>query len=210
MTHLTKAIISVMQEVNYLSKDDKVGYGQNSYKAITDEKVRKTLRESMAKYGLVIFQESIDFEETIHRWQEEYKGQIKQKQQVKITAKVTYKIVHVDSGESQKIQSLGIGIDPQDKSAGKATTYAMKYALLNLFLIPTGDDPDSIHSDDIEVPMQSNTKHNNKKDVSDDQIGLLITWIQEKPEIRYKQALHEYNFSASQLKTLKNTFGNGI
>ena len=47
----------------------------------------------------------------------------------------------------------GHGIDSQDKAPGKATTYALKYALLYTFMVATGkiDDADSTHSDDIPV-----------------------------------------------------------
>ena len=67
MKELTKAVISVMQEVSYLAKDDTVGSGYSAYKAITDEKVRKVLRESMSKNGLVLFQESIEYSERVDR-----------------------------------------------------------------------------------------------------------------------------------------------
>jgi len=58
-----------------------------------------------------------------------------------------------ESGESKEISGYGHGVDPQDKGAGKATTYALKYALLYTFLVPTGsiDDADKTHSDNIAV-----------------------------------------------------------
>jgi hypothetical protein len=45
-----------------------------------------------------------------------------------------------DSGESVKIMSFGAGADGGDKYSGKASTSAMKYALLTGFLLSTGDD----------------------------------------------------------------------
>jgi hypothetical protein len=38
--------------------------------------------------------------------------------------------------------SFGYGIDDQDKGAGKAMSYAVKYALLKTLGLETGDDPD--------------------------------------------------------------------
>ena len=54
----------------------------------------------------------------------------------------------------------GHGVDSQDKSAGKATTYALKYALLYAFLVPTGkiDDADNTHSEEISTPKKSEAK----------------------------------------------------
>jgi hypothetical protein len=53
-----------------------------------------------------------------------------------------------------EIAGYGHGTDPQDKAAGKATTYALKYALLYTFLVPTGDidDADKTHSDHHATP----------------------------------------------------------
>ena len=42
-----------------------------------------------------------------------------------------------------KIDSVGMGIDDNDKAMGKAYTYAVKYALLKLFRLRYGDDPDA-------------------------------------------------------------------
>jgi len=40
------------------------------------------------------------------------------------------------------IEAVGMGIDDNDKAMGKAYTYAVKYALLKLFRLRYGDDPD--------------------------------------------------------------------
>lgn len=45
-----------------------------------------------------------------------------------------------ESGESITIQSFGAGADVGDKYSGKASTSAMKYALLTAFLLSTGED----------------------------------------------------------------------
>jgi hypothetical protein len=62
-----------------------------------------------------------------------------------------YILLHT-SGEFIEIAGYGQWVDTQDKGAGKATTYALKNTLLNMFLIPTGLDTDNTHSDDIETP----------------------------------------------------------
>jgi hypothetical protein len=48
-----------------------------------------------------------------------------------------------ESGESITIQSFGAGADSGDKYSGKASTSAMKYALLTGFLLSTGDDTEA-------------------------------------------------------------------
>ena len=60
-----------------------------------------------------------------------------------IRVRTTYRFVNIDNpAEFIEIETLGDGVDPQDKASGKAQTYADKYALLKCYKIPTGDDPD--------------------------------------------------------------------
>ena len=111
----------------------------------------------MAKHWLCIVPVWIEAETTVSRWQEEseykWKKQMKQKQSILTEVKTKYMLLHT-SGESIEISWYGHGIDSQDKGAWKATTYALKYALLYIFLIPTGDidDSDTTHSDDQKSP----------------------------------------------------------
>jgi hypothetical protein len=51
----------------------------------------------------------------------------------------TYRLVHKDGG-SLTVQVAGCGTDSQDKAAYKAMTGAWKYAMKQVFCIPTGDD----------------------------------------------------------------------
>jgi hypothetical protein len=56
---------------------------------------------------------------------------------------VTWTITDGQSGESIQIESFGAGADGGDKYSGKASTSAMKYALLTGFLLSTGDDTEA-------------------------------------------------------------------
>ena len=87
-----------------------------------------------------------------------------------------------ESGETMEICGYGHGIDSQDKAAGKATTYALKNALLYTFLTPVGKMPDTdeTHSDEIEVPKVVKVQNKKRQMVNDDQIDLLVTWAAEK------------------------------
>jgi len=58
------------------------------------------------------------------------------------TLTVKYTLMDGDSGETMEFTVLGQGEDSSDKATYKAMTGATKYALLKLFLIPTGDDPE--------------------------------------------------------------------
>ncbi len=55
---------------------------------------------------------------------------------------MAYTFADVDSGEEVIAKVAGQGLDPGDKAPYKAMTGALKYALLQSFLLATGDDPE--------------------------------------------------------------------
>lgn len=137
--NIYQRIQSVMQDIQYLTKDDQVSFGTTKYKAISEEKVTTTVRASMIKNGLVMYPETLDITKD---------GQI-------TTVNVTYRMVNVeDPNEQIIIASCGQGSDTQDKGSGKAMTYAYKYALLRTFAIPTGEDPDKISSAELDAKQE--------------------------------------------------------
>ena len=150
---LTKAIIKVMVRVKNIDKSMTVGSGSNSYKGVADKDVKHIIGGAMAENGLVLIPIDIAPTVDIANWDEINNGISKRKQSVTTQAITTYLLTHV-SGEFITVKGYGHGVDSQDKSAGKATTYALKYLLLYLFLTPTGhiDDADKDNSNDIEVP----------------------------------------------------------
>lgn len=155
ITNIYDAMICVMKEVKNIEKSMTIGVGNNSYKGISDKDVKQKIGEAMAKNNLVCFPIKIEPTTKVERWEEmdNYSKTMKTKQSVFTEVLVTYKIVYSLTSEHLEIQGFGYGIDAQDKGAGKATTYALKNALLYTFLVPTGtiEDTDKTHSDDIKV-----------------------------------------------------------
>lgn len=167
MKNLIKAVIAVMNDVKGIEKSMTVGEGKMSYKGVPDKEVKKIIGSSMAKHGLCILPTGVKPTFKIERWEEpDNYGKIKQKQSVFTEVVSTYLLMH-ESGESQEICGYGHGVDSQDKGAGKATTYALKYALLYSFLVPTGDidDADTVHSQEYSV-KQAPVKQSPKPSVS--------------------------------------------
>ena len=153
MQKIVKAILKVMDEVKGIDKSLTVGAGRNSYKGVSDRDVKLIIGSAMLKNGLTILPIGIEKETKLNRWDEEWQGNIKRKQSIFTEVKTKYLLLH-DSGESIELCGYGHGVDSQDKSAGKATTYALKYCLLYTFLVPTGkiDDADTESSNIIDVP----------------------------------------------------------
>lgn len=158
MENLIKAINNVMADCENIDKSLTVGSGRNSYKGVADKDVKLIINRSMRKNGLAIFTTKIEPTVSVERWQEDTQFGVKQKQSVFTEVLATYKLYH-NSGESVEIQGYGHGVDSQDKSAGKATTYALKYTLLYQFLVATGsiDDADNTHSEQVNTPTPKPT-----------------------------------------------------
>ncbi len=132
--NIYEKIAKVMEDVQYLSKDDRVKFKETNYKAISEEKVTSAVREKLVKQKLVILPI-----EQFHKRE----GNL-------TTVDVKYRIVNAENpDEYVDVVSSGTGADSQDKGVGKAMTYAYKYMLLRTFAIPTGEDPDKISSEEI-------------------------------------------------------------
>ena len=145
-------IHAVMQDVEYLQKDDTVGEGRSSYKAITEEKVTTAVRAALVKHGLVIVPVEIEHKREDQPVTDKYGNE---KVYRLSTVNVKYRVQNIDDPEDYvTATSCGTGVDTQDKGAGKAMTYAYKYLLLRTFAIPTGEDPDKTASAELDEMYQ--------------------------------------------------------
>ena len=146
MATVYEKIQQVMGSVNYLNKDGFVETGKGKgYKALTDEKVLGAVRPALVSAGLVILPVKMEQQRTDEQVKA-YDGSTKTNRITDVS--VTYRIINVDDPKDYvEIVSAGTGVDTQDKGIGKAMTYAKKYAILNSFLIPSGEDTDQISSD---------------------------------------------------------------
>jgi len=152
--NLHSSIINVMRSVKNIDKSMTVGSGQNSYKGVADKDVKFIIGTAMANNHLTCLPIDIDEEVKVDRWNEETQYGVKSKQSIFTKVKVKFQLTHSLSKESIVIVGYGHGVDSQDKSAGKAMTYALKNALLYSFLVPTGaiDDTDATHSNNLPIP----------------------------------------------------------
>lgn len=159
---IAKAIISVMKAVKGMEKKSRVGTGQNAYDGTKDMDVKDVFNEEMAKAGLCIVPTQITASERVDRWEEvdawskDTPKPMKSKQSIFTTVSTKYMLLH-ESGQSIELAGYGHGVDPQDKGAGKATTYALKNCLLLTFLTPVGKMPDTdlTHSNEIATPTKN-------------------------------------------------------
>jgi len=143
---LYEKIYNVMCESEALEKSMIVGSGTNSYRAISESAVLNSIKPLLKKHKLILFPVSASIVEL----QNDFKG-YKDEDKTRLISQVvaTYKIVDVETGESEILATVGNGADPQDKGSGKAWTYAYKALLQKTFCLFSGEDTDNTHSDDV-------------------------------------------------------------
>lgn len=164
-----------MRDVEYLSKDDKVEFGNTKYKAISEEKVTRAVRDSLIKNGIVI----IPIEQEHSR-----EGNLS-------SVDTKYKIQNIENVDDYIIAvSSGTGADTQDKGVGKAMTYAYKYLLLRTFAIPTGEDPDKISSAELDDKEKNKKISQSQAKVID---GLATSADADKGEILNYYKVNSFN-----------------
>jgi len=187
-SELHRAMVNVMKAVKNIDKSMTIGSGGFSYKGMSDKDVKFVLGNAMAEAGITCVPIDYDVKTQIDRWEEHNKT----KQSVFTEVNAKYLITHSESGESQVIAGYGHGVDSQDKSAGKATTYALKNALLYAFLVPTGaiDDTDNTHSKDIQTP-----KPQKRTDAE-----IMLPPLTEEQFVKAQEALSNKTVTLEQIK----------
>lgn len=203
--NLYEKIANIAGEINYLKKDDNVGMGKNSYKAISNEKVISVVSKKMADYGVVVYpikQEYTRTDETVTGI--DYKTQKEVEKINRISdVNVVYRFINIhNKDEFFDTVASGTGVDTQDKGIGKAQTYAFKNMLLKVFLIPTGEDTDKIHSDDYTAKLKGYNQNaeleNNAPVLTAVQSKTLIEAGKTKEVTQVKEVLKKYGYKSSK------------
>lgn len=197
---LASAIISTMKEVEGVKKNLSIGSGAYAYKAVADLDVKREVGAAMKNNGLAIVPIKIETNVEHQEFKDETEefNVFKNRRQVFTEVKVTYCLMH-ESGESMEVVGYGQATDFKDKGAGKATTYALKYALLYTFMIPTGSIDDS---DNYDSRGNNERAKKKKQKLDKSQFEMALESI-EADEYDSERLRKEYNLTDSQEKKLK-------
>lgn len=152
-----KKIHAIMCESEALEKNLTVGDGKNSYKAVGEASVLNSIKPLLKAHGIVIFPIEVNIEEKFN----EFQGKYGTTQRFMSVLHAKYKVVDIDTGEFEILETVGYGADSQDKGSGKAMTYAYKALIQKTFCLFSGEDTDNTHSDDI-------TKSNSHKETDEE------------------------------------------
>lgn len=144
--NIYEKMLAITSELTRVAKNLEVGFGASKYKAVGEADILASVRPLEEKYKVYSYPSQRQVIDT---------GELETKSGTKnlfLRIETTYRFVNVEKPEEFiEITSYGDGVDSQDKSVGKAMTYADKYALMKAYKIMTGDDPDQNASEELKV-----------------------------------------------------------
>lgn len=130
---LHRKLTEVMAAVDWQPKTEK--NASQGYAFVSVERIKDAVRTELAKRQVMVYTsiKALDRSEfTTSRGSTML--------HVTVQGEVTF--ADGESGEMFTVEAAGEAMDTGDKALNKAQTALVKYALINTFLIPTGDDPD--------------------------------------------------------------------
>lgn len=150
------SLIKDIQNVGTLKPDLMKSENGNNFRAISEKTILDAIEPIIEKDGIYYTTEIKKSEVHIS----EAYG--KNGKKLIFCANVELKVIfhRADDSEMVSTESVGMGIDDNDKAMGKAYTYALKYALIKFFRLRFGDDPDFKPSEPIplEKPKSEEVK----------------------------------------------------
>lgn len=135
--NLYEKLLAIQQSVDKFVKDNQVGEGKQSYKAVSSDQVLETVRPLLNEHKLLLLPEVDDANVIVGTTSS---GTARYLTELHMT--MTW--VDTESGDKLSQQWYAQGVDlAGEKGVGKANTYAEKYYLMKVFHVPTPkDDPD--------------------------------------------------------------------
>ena len=148
-------IIRKVQEDKRLVPDLLKAENGNNFRAVSESAILDVINPILIKSGWFY---EIRVRKSDLQIREAYGSKGKKLQFI---ATVEISVVFHNDADPQLVvgtESVGMGIDDNDKAMGKAYTYAVKYALLKLFRLRFGDDPDFEASKPLHVEKPKEEK----------------------------------------------------
>ena len=130
--NLRQKLAEVRRRIGYVQKR---GHNERfNYSYVTAADIAGSVGDILAELGVVVIPtlEDISYESAAGRGEAARMARVV----------MAYTFADVDSGEEVIAKVAGQGLDAGDKAPYKAMTGALKYALLQSFLLATGDDPE--------------------------------------------------------------------
>jgi len=194
--NLRQKLAEVRRRIGYIQKR---GHNERfNYSYVTAADIAGAIGDILAELGVVVIPslENITYESAASRGETTRIARVV----------MAYTFADVDSGEEIVAKVAGQGLDAGDKAPYKAMTGALKYALLQSFLLATGDDPEDERMDTrliapgSERPINTDEVHELEKLIAetgtDPQRVLAyykVAALGEMTEVTYRRAFEVLN-----------------
>lgn len=187
--NIYQRIDAITAELAVVAKNLTVQTGKSSsYKAVGERDIIDAVKPLEHKYGVVSFpvsRETLD-DTMLESEGTDYKGNPVKRTTFYIKIRTKYRFVNIDKPEDFiETETISDGIDSGDKGGGKAMTYGDKYALMKVYKISTGEDPDQKASEETEYkqPLRQYATEAQIKTIKimAEKAGLEIDAITKKP-----------------------------
>ncbi len=182
---VAQKILEVMKRLDYLKKDKQIEGGGN-YRFLSDEKVAGECHKHCTEVGLIMFPVNTELlEGREDKTRNDYVLH-------NLRTVITYRFVDPTDDTFVDVPVFGEASDGGDKVCNKCMTAARKYALIQTFMLSSGDDPDDIPSGEVseskkEQPSQPRpaaqgkpTVANPDEPASEKQYDLITKLLNEK------------------------------
>jgi hypothetical protein len=145
-----QAMAAILADISYVAKDRKADMGnagRYNFRGIDD--VLNALHSSFAKYKVFIIPKILDSKLEIQEKEKTYNGTTTKTYTYSAILTVEFTFV---SEDGSSISAIGIGhaLDTSDKAFNKSQSAALKYCLMQTFLIPTEESKD-VEAENIQV-----------------------------------------------------------
>lgn len=158
--NIHQRLSAITAELQTVAKNLNVETGKGkSYRAVSERDVIDAVKPLELKHGVYSYPaERVILESETLESENTYNGNTTKRTTFFERVQTTYRFVNVDNpADYVETTTFAEGIDSQDKGSGKAMTYADKYALMKMYKISTGDDPDQTASEETNYTRKAAT-----------------------------------------------------
>jgi hypothetical protein len=162
---INAALLAVQRDITAIDKERKNQQQGYNFRGIDD--VMNEIHPHFTKHGIFITTKVLD--------------QKREERETRNGATLLYSILkiefqfHAEDGTSVTCEMIGEGMDSGDKSANKAMSVALKYAILQMFTIPTADPKDPENDSPEPLPKKDRPMPGTKESKSFDDWHA-VTW----------------------------------
>lgn len=129
--NIAQRINAAMAEVDYVQKQKPKDQGMK-YTYVSHDAVTAKVRPILQGHGVVYYPRDLTVTQSGNRTEAVFNVRFENMD---------------DRSDFIDVATLGYGVDNQDKGPGKAISYGVKYALLKVLGLETGDDPEEIQDE---------------------------------------------------------------